>query len=104
MSEVLNFPVQVKGRVRQFVRINRTGREPVANPSEFVFKDANGKPVKVLSTRAMSSTFDGVTMTQEIELRIEKPANGTAGMNLSMTGRRPALVEMPFVLKDVQLP
>jgi hypothetical protein len=58
----------------------------------------------VLATGLIESTFDGTTMTQEVHLTFQKPAKGVEGISLTLTGRRPAVVEMPFVLRDVPIP
>jgi hypothetical protein len=100
-NEVLNFPVQVKGRARPFLRINRRSGD-VAMP-DFEVRDASGKLLKV-TAQAIESGFDGSDATLTVQLRIERPAEGLTGATLSLVGRRPVLVEMPFVLKDVQLP
>jgi hypothetical protein len=106
VNEMLNFPVQVKGRIRPFLRINRGGGAvaPSPNSNEFQFRDAEGQPLKIVSTRLMETSADGMTLSQEVELRIELPKTGTEGITMSLNGRRPALVEMPFVLKNVPLP
>ena len=101
INELLNFPVQVKGRAQPFIRINRGGT--IGTATELQARDADGKPVKIVATRIMASNSDGVTMTQDVEIKIEKPTSGLKNMNLSLNGRRPAVVEMPFVLRDVPL-
>lgn len=104
INEVLNFPVQLKGRIRPFIRINRGGGMPGAPAPDIQLKDAAGSPLKVMAARVTDSTFDGTTMTQEVELRVVPPIGGLAGVTLTLTGRRPTVVEMPFTLKDVPLP
>jgi hypothetical protein len=105
-NEVLNFPVQVRGRQRQFIRINRGPRPAVAGGGmpDYQLKDADGKPVRVLSTWVLRSGFDGSSLTQDIQMAFEKPARGLDGLTLTVTGRRPVVVEQPFVLRDVPLP
>jgi len=103
-SDMLNLPVQIKGKLQPFIRINRLRGTSAVNVPAFEVRDADGKLLRVLSTRQTASQFDGETMTQEIELTFEKPAKGLDGVSLTVTARRPAVVEMPFVLKDVPLP
>jgi hypothetical protein len=96
----------VKGRIRPFLRINRGSGQiaPASGSNDFQFRDADGKPLKIVSTRLLETSADGMTMSQEVELRIELPKTGAEGITMSLNGRRPALVEMPFVLKNVPLP
>jgi hypothetical protein len=103
-NEFLNFPVQVKGRVRPFIRIKRLTGEMAVNTPDLQFRDADGKPVKVVSSRIVSVRNDGTTWSQEVEFRLEKPAGGLNNVSLTLSARRPVMVEMPFVLKDVPLP
>jgi hypothetical protein len=104
VNELLNFPVRVKGRVRPFIQINRRSGESPASASEFQLRDADGRAIRLQSTRVISSNFDGTNITQEVELQLEKPAAGRNGVNLTLAGRRPATIEMPFTLTDVPLP
>jgi hypothetical protein len=104
LTEVMNFPVQLKGRVRPFIRINRRSGDLAANSPELQLRDTDGKVLRVLATGLIESTFDGTTMTQEVHLTFQKPAKGVEGISLTLTGRRPAVVEMPFVLRDVPIP
>lgn len=104
LTEVMNFPVQLKGRVRPFLRINRASGRLATHSPELQLRDADGKPVRVLANGLTESTFDGTTMIQEVQLTFEKPAKGLDGINLTLTGRRPTVVELPFVLKDVPMP
>ncbi|HJZ92685.1 MAG TPA: hypothetical protein VKE40_17550 [Gemmataceae bacterium] len=107
-NEVLNIPVQVKGRVRPFLRINRRSGEMGVNLPEFRIQDADGLPLKVMSTQVTGSHFDGTSWTQEVRLTFQKPTGiavkGQEGVSLSVHGRRVAVVELPFTLKDVSLP
>jgi hypothetical protein len=103
-TELVNFPVQLKGRLRPFIRINRRSGELLGNAPELQLRDADGKSLRVLTTGLTESSFDGTSMTQEYQLVFEKPAKGVAGISLTLTGRRSAVVEMPFALKDVPLP
>jgi hypothetical protein len=100
-NEVLNIPVQVKGRARPFLRINRRAGD-IALP-DFQVRDASGKLLKV-TPQAIEWGFDGSAAALTAQLRVERPAEGLSGATLSLVGRRPVLVEMPFVLKDVPLP
>jgi hypothetical protein len=104
VNEFLSFPVQVKGRVRPFLRINRLSGEVATGTPEFQLRDADGKLLRVMATGLVDSTFDGMTLTQEVQLTFEKPAGGVEGISLSLNTRRSVVVEMPFVLKDVPLP
>jgi hypothetical protein len=103
-NEVLNFPVQVRGRLRPFVRINRRSGPIPANLPGLELRDGNGKAVRLLSTRMTSSSFDGSNQTQELVLTFVKPDAGLEGLSLTLSGRRSVVVEMPFTLKDVPLP
>lgn len=100
-NEVLNFPVQVKGKLRPFLRINRRGGDlPVP---DFQVRDSTGKLLKVTAT-ATESGFDGSAASLTVQLRVEQSAEGLSGATLTLVGRRPVIVEMPFTLKDVPLP
>lgn len=101
INELLNFPVQVRGKLRPFIRINRGGTVASGSPSEFQLKDADGKQAKIVATRIMASNSAGASVTQDLELKIEKPTRGLKDITLSLNGRRPATVEMPFVLRNV---
>jgi len=103
INELLNFPVQVRGKLQPFIRINRVGTRAAGAANEFLVRDADGKAVNLVGTRVMASTSDGITMTQDVELKIEKPQGGLKNLSLSLNGRHPAIVEMPFVLRDVPL-
>src|SRR5262245_46381864 len=103
-NEILNIPVAIKGRVRPFVRINRRGTEPPGNLPEFQLRDADGKTLRVTNTRLINMSFDGNTVTQDVQLTFEKPAKGSEGVSLTLAARRMAVVELPFVLKNVPLP
>ena len=102
-TEVLNVPVQLKGRMQPFIRINRQVGGPGPVPG-FEVRDADGKALRVRTTRVGGTSFDGRTSTFEIQLAVERPENGVEGLSLTLTGQRPVVVEMPFVLKDVPLP
>jgi len=102
-NEQLNFPVQVRGRLRPFVRINRRSEVSPSN-MEVQLKTSDGKLLTLISSRVTESYSDGVTSNQDLEVRFEKPADGLEGISLSLVGRRPATVEIPFTLKNVTLP
>ena len=101
VNEILNFPVQLKGRARPFLRIDRRGSN-LAVP-EFQVHDSAGNQLKV-TTQVTESGFDGSAATVVVQLRIERPADGLGSATLTLVGRRPVLVEMPFALKNVPLP
>src|SRR5262249_30663034 len=104
-SEILNLPVQLKGKLRPFIRLNRrTNWGSTPHSPEFQVRDGEGKPIQILATRVVESTTDGTTAIHEVKLTIEKPAKGLDGMSFTVATRRPVIVEMPFVLKDVPLP
>jgi|GEM_PF-2188376 len=103
-SEILNLPIQIKGKLQPFIRFNRRTGATQPHMPEFQVRDADGNLLRVLSSRQTESSFDGVTMTQEIQLTIDKPAKALDGVSFTLTSRRPATVEMPFVLNDVPLP
>lgn len=101
MDEMMNFPVQFKGRVRPFVRFQRSGTDPNGLP-KMILQDQTGKVLKhaVVSTRMES---DGLNMHYQLELRIEQPT-ATDRVSLTVEGRRSVTLEMPFALKNVPLP
>jgi hypothetical protein len=103
VNEILNFPVQLKGRVRPFVRINRKSGESTQAMPEFQLRDSEGKVIKS-TPQVTGSSFDGTTASFEVILKVDRPASGFENVNLTLTGRRSVIVEMPFVLKDVPLP
>lgn len=102
-DDVLNLPIQMKGRIRQFIRINRgSGLNPGQLP-DFKIHDAAGVPLRGLSARVASGSYDGTIMVQDVKLTFDKPL-GADPLSLVLMGKRAAVVEMPFVLKDVPLP
>jgi hypothetical protein len=103
-NEIVNLPIQIKGKLQPFIRLNRRMGATQQHMPEFQVRDADGNLLRVLASRQTESSFDGVTLTQEIQLTIDKPAKGLDGVSFTLTSRRPATVEMPFVLKDVPLP
>jgi hypothetical protein len=104
MNDILNVPIQMKGRMQQFIRINR-GRGARSFPSpSFQVRTEKGMPVRVVGTQIIDSTFNGSTMSQDVRITIDRPLGGADGISLTLTSRRPATVEMPFVLRNVQLP
>ncbi|HEX3148237.1 MAG TPA: hypothetical protein VHR66_09135 [Gemmataceae bacterium] len=105
-EDILNMPVQVKGRVQQFIRINRGNgiRADRGRASDFKVVDSAGRPIKGLSTRFHGTSFDLNSLSDDVELTFAKPAEGTERLSLVMMGKRIATVEMPFVLKNVPLP
>jgi hypothetical protein len=105
VTDVLNLPVQVKGKLRPFIRLNRRSSwGGLVGAPEFQVRDGDGKLLRILATRLTEAGFDGMTMVQEVQLTIEKPAKGLDGTSFTVATRRPVVVEMPFVLKDVPLP
>lgn len=103
INEILNLAVQVKGRMQPFVRINRRSGGSSQSAPEFQLRDSDGKIIKT-TTQVTGSANDGTTVTFEVLLRVDKSASTTSNASLTMTGRRSVIVEMPFVLKDVELP
>jgi hypothetical protein len=105
-EDVLNLPVQVKGRVQQFIRINRGGRlqADLGKLPEFKLLDPTGQPLKGLTAQVRGMSFDGSVMTQDVEIAFEKPAQGAEQLSLALMAKRVAVVEMPFVLKNVPMP
>ena len=104
-EEVLAVPVQMKGRVRQFIRINRGPGTVGGQLPDLKVRDAAGVPIRGLSAQVTNMSFDGTTMVQDVKLAFEKPAAvGDDSLNLVLMGKRPAMVEMPFTLRDVPLP
>jgi hypothetical protein len=105
-DDVLAVPIQLKGRVRQFIRINRGGgmSGPPHLP-DLKVRDAAGVPIRGLSAQVTNMNFDGTTVVQDVKLSFDKPATpGDDALNLVLMGKRPAVVEMPFTLKGVPLP
>src|SRR5262249_20663317 len=105
---IVNISGQGKGRVRPVLRINRPSGDSAVNLPELRLLDADGLPLKVMSTQVVRSMFDGTSWTQEVRLTFQKPS-GTGekrqeGVSLSVQGRRVAVVELPFMLKNVSLP
>jgi len=104
-DEVLNVPLNVRGRVRPFIRINRGPGVTAGQLPDLKILDISGRPIRGLSAQVTSMTYDGTTMVQDARLSFEKPAGGTDDqLSLVLMGRRTATVELPFVLKDVPLP
>ena len=78
VNEFLNFPVQVKGRVRPFIRIKRLTGEMAVNTPDLQFRDADGKPAKVMSSRIVSVRNDGVTWARKLNSDLKsRPADST---------------------------
>lgn len=104
-DDIINVPLQLKGRVRPFIRINRGPGMPGGQLADLKIRDAAGVPIRGLSAQVTGMSFDGTGMVQDVQLSFEQPATtGDDGLTLVLMGRRAALVEMPFVLKDVPLP
>lgn len=103
VEDFLDMPIQFKGRVRPFVRIQRSGGGELGNGlPKVAIRDQSGKTLKH-SLIKMDGTSDGINMTYTIELRIDQP-KPTDQLSLALEGRRPATIEMPFTLKNVPLP
>lgn len=102
-EDVLNLPVRVKGQVRQFIRINRDRRTAAGAPDLRLVNPA-GDRVPGVSLQTTATMFDGTTTTRDLSLIFDKPAKGLEDLSLVLMARRPVLVEMPFVLKDVPVP
>lgn len=104
-DDVINVPLQFKGRVRPFIRINRGPGMPGGQLPDLKVRDAAGVPLRGLSAQVTGMNFDGTTLVQDVQLSFDKPAaTGDDGLSLVLVGRRAAVVEMPFTLKDVRLP
>ena len=104
-DDVLNFPIQMKGRVRQFIRLQSRSRGQSWTAPRLQGPRCGRIPVRGLSSRVTSGSYDGTTMTQDVRLTFDKPATvGDDQLSLVLMGKRAAVVEMPFVLKDVPLP
>jgi hypothetical protein len=105
-DDVLAVPIQMKGRVQQFIRINRSrGMSGPSHLPDLKVRDAAGVPIRGLSAQVTNMNFDGTTVVQDVKLTFEKPATpGDDALNLVLMGKRPAVVEMPFTLKDIPLP
>jgi hypothetical protein len=104
-EEVVAVPVQMKGRVRQFIRINRGPRTVGGQLPDVKVCDATGAPVRGLSAQVTNMSFDGTTVIADVRLSFEKPAAlGDDALNLVLMAKRPVVVEMPFTLRDVPLP
>jgi hypothetical protein len=104
-ADVVAVPVQMKGRVRQFIRINRGPRSVGGQLPDLKVRDASGVPVRGLSAQVTNISLDGTTIAEDVKLSFDKPAGlGDDALNLVLMGKRPVVVEMPFTLKDVPLP
>jgi hypothetical protein len=104
-DDVLNLPIQMKGQVRQFIRINRGGiRGEAGKLPDFKVLDQTGQPLKGLSVQLTAATFDGTTSVQDVRLTFDRPVAGADELSLVLLCKRTAVVEMPFVLRDVPLP
>jgi hypothetical protein len=104
-EEVLAVPIQMKGRVRQFIRINRGSRLVGGQLADLKVRDAAGVPVRGLSAQVTNMRFDGTTLIEDVSLSFDKAAaSGEDSLNLVLMGKRPAVVEMPFTLTDLLLP
>jgi len=104
MEDVVNLPVQMKGQMRQFIRIKRGIRAEPGGTVDLKVVDATGVPIRGLSARVTAGSFDGLTSVRDVKVSFDKPAGGAESLGLMLMGKRPALVEMPFTLKDVPLP
>jgi hypothetical protein len=103
-DDVVNLPIQMKGRARQFIRIQRGVRSGPSDVADLKVVDAAGVPIRGLSAKVTAANFDGVNLIEDVTLSFEKPADGADALGLTLMGKRPAIVEMPFVLKDVPMP
>jgi hypothetical protein len=103
-NDMLNVPIRMKGRVQQFIRINRRGGPRSFPTPNFEVRNEKGLPIRIVNSQVIDSNFDGSMMSQDVRVTIERPVGGLDGISLTFTARRPATVEMPFVLKDLPLP
>ncbi len=108
VNQIANFPVQIRGRLRPFVRINRRGERPNMNGPHFDVRGPDGHLLKIKRTELVSTEINGSGVGNEYRLIFAKPTDAGAswpnGISLTLHGRQHVRVEMPFVLKDVPLP
>ena len=64
--------------------------------------DAAGKPMRAGTSGRSGPNFDGITMQQNLTMNFAKGAGAPA--KLIVTGPRPLIVEVPFVMENVPLP
>jgi hypothetical protein len=103
-DDVLNVPLQLKGRIRPFIRINRGSGLAGGQLPDFKIHDASGTPIRGLSAQVMGGEFDGTTMAQNVRLSFDRtPSTTDDQLSLVLMGKRAAVVEMPFTLRGVPL-
>ena len=103
VREEMNFPVLLKGQARQFINIVRELEVP-SGVKGFQVRTADGKPIAETTTTLVRGTSDGRNNSTEVLILVPKPADKAADLSLAYTGRRSALVELPFTLKNVPVP
>jgi hypothetical protein len=101
--DVLDMPIQVRGRARPFIRVQRGGGELGNGLPKVIITDQTGKVLKHAVTNMSANTDDGIRMLYAIDLRIDQP-EPTDRLSLTIEARRPTTIEMPFTLKNVPLP
>lgn len=74
---------------------------PGPTPPVIAFQDASGKKLNV-SLSLIEQNFNGENQTSDYQAVV--PARGQSVIKLVMTGRKSAMVKVPFALKDVPLP
>jgi hypothetical protein len=102
VREEMNLQVLIKGQARQFINIVRELEVP-SGVKGFEIRTADGKAIAGATTTMVRGTSDGRNNSTEVLLLFPKP-DKTADLSLAYTGRRSALVELPFTLKDVPVP
>ena len=102
-ADILNVPVQIRGRLRPFVRIQRDSGDMGEGMPQISLADRDGKAVRL--TRQITGLASQVgKRSYSLDLYFTAPATVAEGVRLTATARRPATVEMPFTLQDVPLP
>ena len=103
-DDVLNVPLQVRGRVRPFIRINRgPGRGASTAGPEGPRRRRATRPRAVGPGNRDDVRRDDGGAGRAAVVR-EAGGWGDDQLSLVLMGRRAAMVELPFVLKDVPLP
>jgi len=103
-QNIMNFQVPFTGRGGQFLRINGGDYGNANGPApEFYLTMPSGETRKALSVGATAIESTETGTRYDLEIQFEKPEKWE-GVGLVAKGRRVVTVEMPFTLKNVQLP
>lgn len=103
-QNIMNFQVPFRGRGQTFMRINGGQYGDANGPApEFYLTMPSGETRKALSVGATTIESTETGTRYDLEIQFEKPEKWE-GVGLVAKGRRVVTVEMPFTLKNVQLP